>query len=42
MPQKLPVYGFKWVENTSQFNKDFIENYKEDINEGCLFIWPSQ
>ena len=20
MPQKLPVNGFKWVENTSQFN----------------------
>ena len=27
--QKLPVAGFKWVENMSQFNKDFIEYYKE-------------
>ena len=27
MLQKLPVDGFTWVENTSQFNKDFIENY---------------
>ena len=24
--QKLPVDSFEWVENTSQFNKDFIEN----------------
>ena len=27
MSQKLPVYGFKWVEETSQFNLDFIESY---------------
>ena len=25
MSQKLPVDGFKWVENKSQFNKDFIK-----------------
>ena len=31
--QKLPVAGFKWVENISQFNKDFIEYYKEDSDE---------
>ena len=23
--QKLPVDSLEWVENTSQFNKDFIE-----------------
>ena len=23
MSQKLPVNGFKWAKNTSQFNKDF-------------------
>ena len=34
MSQKLPVWGFKWVENTSQFSKDFIENYNEDSDEG--------
>ena len=28
------VWGFKWVENTSQFSKDFIENYNEDSDEG--------
>ena len=32
--QKLPVDGFNWVENTSQFNKDFVRNYNEDSNKG--------
>ena len=26
MSQKLPVNGFKWVENTSQLNEDFIKS----------------
>ena len=34
MSQTLPVCDFKWVENTSQFNKDFIENYNEDSDKG--------
>ena len=34
MPQNLPVYGFKRVENASQFNKVFIENYNEDSDTG--------
>ena len=29
--------GFKWVENTSQFSKDFIENYNEDSDVGYFF-----
>ena len=33
MSQKLPIDGFKLGENTSQFDKDFIENYIEDSNE---------
>ena len=32
--QKLPVDGLKWVENTSQVNKDFLKNYNEDSEEG--------
>ena len=24
----------RWFENTSQFNKDFIEKYNEDSDEG--------
>ena len=31
--QKLRLVGFKWVENTYQFNKDCIENWNEDIDE---------
>ena len=31
MSQKLPVDGFKWVESTSQFNK---ENYHGDSDDG--------
>ena len=25
-----------WVENTSESNKDFIENYNEDKDEVCF------
>ena len=25
MPQKLPVNSFEWIEDTSQFNEDFIK-----------------
>ena len=31
MSQNLPVNGFKWVEELSQFNKDFITNYDENL-----------
>ena len=30
MSQKLPLDGFKWVEETSQFNEDFIEICNRD------------
>ena len=33
MPQKVPVGGFKWEDDLSQFNKDFIRNYDENSNE---------
>lgn len=33
MSQKLIKGSFKWVENTYQFNKDFIENSNEDSDE---------
>ena len=29
MLQKLPVDGFKWVEDQTKFNKGFIKNYNE-------------
>ena len=34
MSQKLPLGGFKWVENTSEFTKYFIKICNEDSNEG--------
>ena len=34
MSQKLPVNKFEWVEDTSQFNEDFIKNYNEESDEG--------
>ena len=30
MSQKLPVNNFVWIEVTSQFNKNFSKNYKEE------------
>ena len=30
MSQKLPINGFKWVEDLSQFNENFIKNYDEN------------
>ena len=35
--KKLPLNGFKWVKNTSQFSQDFIENYNENSSEGYAF-----
>ena len=32
--QKLPVNGFEWIEELSQFKEDFIESYNEDSNKG--------
>ena len=34
MSQKLPVNNFKWIENTSQFNEDFIKSYNAESDEG--------
>ena len=34
MSQKLPVNTFEWIEDTSQFNQDFIKSYNEKCDEG--------
>ena len=34
MSQKLPVNGFKWVKNLSEFNESFIKNYDENNDIG--------
>ena len=35
--QKLPLNGFEWVENTFQFNEDFIKNCNEERDERYYF-----
>ena len=32
--KKLPVYGFEWVNDLSEFNEDFMKNYDKNINVG--------
>ena len=34
MSEQLPVHGFNWVRNTSQFSKDFTEIFNEDSDGG--------
>ena len=36
MLQMVDVDSFKLVENASQCNKDFIENYNDDSDDGCF------
>ena len=36
MSQKLPVNGFKWVEDTSRINEEFIKNYNKNNNKGYI------
>ena len=36
MSQRLPVNKFEWMEDTFQFNEDFIKNYNEQSDEGCF------
>ena len=36
MSQKLPVNCYKWVEETSQFNEDFMKIYNEDSDVRCF------
>ena len=33
MSQKLLVNKFEWIEETSQFNEDFLKNYYEESDE---------
>ena len=34
MSQKLPENGFKWENDLSRLNEDFIKNYNENSDEG--------
>ena len=33
---KASSKNFEWIEDTSQFNEDFIKNYIEESDEGCF------
>ena len=37
MSQKLPVNGFQWVKNVSQFNESFLRDYNENSDLGYFF-----
>ena len=36
MSQKLPVSNFKWVEDVSRINEEFIKNYNENSSKGYI------
>ena len=36
MSQKLPVNGFKWVEDISRINEKFMKNYDENNDKGYI------
>ena len=36
MPQKLPVKGFKWVEDLSEFDEGFLKCFNGKSREGNL------
>ena len=38
IPQKLSLGGFKWFQETFQFNEDFIKSYNEDSEEYFLEV----
>ena len=42
MSKKLPVNNFEWIEDTSQFNEDFIKNYNEESDEGYFLEVDAQ
>ena len=44
MSQTCPTFNFKWVEDTSQFNEDFVKSYNEESDEGFFlkFMFNTQ
>ena len=37
MSQKLPVNNFKWVNDVTEINEEFIQNYNENSKKGDIF-----
>ena len=42
MLQKLPVNNFEWMEDTSEFNEDFIKHYNEESCAGSFLEVDTQ
>ena len=43
MSKKLPVNGFKWENDLSRFNEDFIQHYNENSDvEYPKQLWSSR
>ena len=42
MLQKLSINNVEWIKCTSHFNKDFIKNYNEEIDEGYFLEVDAQ
>ena len=42
MSQKLPVNNFEWMEDTSQFNEEFIKKYNEESDKGSFLEVDAQ
>ena len=42
MSQKFPVNNFKWIEDTSEFNEDFIKSYIEESGKRYFFEFDVQ
>ena len=38
MYQRLPVNGFEWMEQLSEFDKCFIKNFHENNDKGHIFL----
>ena len=36
MSERLPVGGFKWVEDASKFHKYFVKSYNKASDIGCF------
>ena len=36
MSQKLPINGFEWLEELSEFDERFRKNYDENSNKGYI------
>ena len=37
MSKKLPIRGFKWLDNLSMFTKEFLKNYDENGDKRYIF-----